>query len=36
MLKASESPSTSDAVGRKLYALDAFTAAGALPEIVGA
>jgi hypothetical protein len=36
MLNASASPSASDAAGRKLYALDAFTAPGALPEIVGA
>ena len=36
MLKASVSPSASDAVGTKLYALDAFTAPGAVPEIVGA
>jgi hypothetical protein len=35
MLNASVSPSASAALGTKLYALDAFTAAGAVPEIVG-
>ena len=36
MLNASVSPSASDDVGTKLYALAAFTADGAVPEMVGA
>jgi hypothetical protein len=36
MLNASVSPSASAALGTKLYRLDALTAAGAVPEIVGA